>query len=149
MKLQISHSFAASPLEVFAALIDPAILQRCVDGCEKMEKTGEDAYAVQMKVGVAGMKGSYGGKVQITGKHPPEGLTLAMDGKGPPGFVKATARLRLAAEGDRTQLSGDADATVGGLIAAIGSRLIEAVAKKMMGEFFTRLEAEIISRRAS
>ena len=149
MKLQISHSFAASPPEVFAALIDPAILQRCVDGCEKLEKTGEDAYAVQMKVGVAGMKGSYGGKVQITEKQPPEGLTLAMDGKGAPGFVKATARLRLAAAGDRTQLSGDADATVGGLIAAIGSRLIEAVAKKMMGEFFTRLEAEIISRRAS
>jgi len=149
MKLAISHSFALSPVELYEGLVDPAVLQRCIDGCEKMEKTGEDAYAVQLKVGVAGMKGTYAGKVQITEKRPPEALTLAIDGKGPPGFVKATARLMLASSGDRTQLTGEADATVGGLIAAIGSRLIDAVAKKMMGEFFTRLEAEITSRRAS
>lgn len=149
MKLQISHSFAATPAQVFAALIDPGVLQRCIDGCEKMEKTGEDAYTVHLKVGIAGMKGSYAGKVQITEKRPPEALTLAIDGKGAPGFLKATARMRLAAAGDRTQLSGEADATVGGLIAAIGSRLIEAAAKKMMGEFFAKLETEISGRRAS
>jgi carbon monoxide dehydrogenase subunit G len=149
MKLAISHSFAVTPAELYAGLIDPAVLQRCIDGCEKMEKTGEDSYAVQLKVGVAGMKGTYAGKVRITEKHPPEALTLAIDGKGVPGFIKATARLTLASSGDRTQLSGDADATVGGLIAAVGSRLIEAAAKKMMGDFFTRLEAEITSRRAS
>lgn len=149
MKLSISHAFAASPAEVYAGVLDPAVLQRCIDGCEKMEKTGDDAYAVQLKVGVAGMKGTYAGRVQIAEKHPPESLTLAVDGKGAPGFVKATARLQFASAGDRTQLTGDAEATVGGLIAAIGSRLIEAVAKKMMGEFFARLEAEIISRRAS
>jgi len=92
MKLPISHSFAATPAQVFAALTDPAVLQRCIDGCEKMEKTGEDSYIIHLKVGVAGMKGSYGGKVQITEKKPPESMTLALEGKGPPGFVKATAK---------------------------------------------------------
>ena len=149
MKLQISHSFTATPGQVFAAVIDPAVLQRCIEGCEKMEKTGDDTYIVHLKVGVAGMKGSYSGKVQITEKRPPEALTLAIDGKGVPGFVKATARMQLSAAGDRTQLAGEADATVGGLIAAIGSRLIEAAAKKMMGGFFARLDAEISGRRAS
>jgi carbon monoxide dehydrogenase subunit G len=149
MKLQISHSFSATPGRVFAAVLDPSVLQRCIDGCEKMEKTGEDTYTVQLKVGIAGLKGSYTGKVQITEKRPPEALTLAIDGKGAPGFLKAIARMQLSAAGDRTQLSGEADATVGGLIAAIGSRLIEAAAKKMMGEFFARLEAEISARRAS
>jgi uncharacterized protein len=149
MKLQISHSFAATPAQVFAAVVDPSVLQRCIDGCEKMEKTGEDSYTVHLKVGIAGMKGSYAGRVQIIEKRPPEALTLAIDGKGAPGFLKATARMTLAAAGDRTQLSGEAEATVGGLIAAIGSRLIEAAAKKMMGEFFAKLEAEISGRRAS
>jgi len=149
MKLPISHTFDATPAQVFAAITDPDVLQRCIDGCEKMEKTGEDAYTVHLKVGVAGMKGSYGGKVQITAKQPPESLTLALEGKGPPGFVKATAQLKFAAAGDKTALSGEADATVGGLIAAVGSRLIEAAAKKMMTEFFTRLGAEISGSRPS
>ena len=95
------------------------------------------------------MKGSYGGKVEITEKRPPDSLKLAVEGKGPPGFIKATAQLTFTAAGDRTELSGEGDATVGGLIAAVGSRLIEAVAKKMMAEFFTRLGAEITSSRAS
>jgi uncharacterized protein len=104
---------------------------------------------VRLKVGLAGMKGSYGGKVRITAKQPPESLTLAMEGKGVPGFLKATAQLRLAANGAQTLLTGEADATVGGLIAAVGSRLIEAAAKKMMADFFVRLGAEITARRAS
>jgi uncharacterized protein len=149
MKFAIAHTFAATPDRVFAAIIDPEVLQRCIDGCEKLVKTGEDAYDVHLKVGIAGMKGSYGGKVQITAKRPPESLTLALEGKGPPGFVKATAQLRFVATEEQTQLSGDADATVGGLIAAVGSRLIEAVAKKMMTDFFTRLAAEINAPRAS
>ena len=149
MKLAIAHTFQAAPAQVFAAITDPAVLQRCIDGCEKIEKTGEDSYTVHLKVGVAGMKGSYGGKVQITDKKPSESLTLALEGKGPPGFVKATAQMKFAAAGDQTELSGEAEATVGGLIAAVGSRLIEAVAKKMMTEFFTRMGAEITSSRPS
>ena len=149
MKLPISYTFAAAPAQVFAAITDPAVLQRCIDGCERMEKTAEDSYTVHLKVGVAGMKGSYGGKVQITEKRPPDSLTLAIEGKGPPGFIKATAQLKFAAAGNGTELSGEGDGTVGGLIAAVGSRLIEAVAKKMMAEFFTRLGAEISGPPAS
>lgn len=149
MKLAIAHTFAAAPARVFAALIDPAVLQRCIDGCEKMVRTGEDAYDVHLKLGLAGFKGSYVGKVRITAKQAPESLTLAIEGKGGPGFVKATATLRLAAAGERTELSGESDATVGGVIAAVGSRLIEAAAKRMQADFFARLDAEITSSRAS
>src|SRR6185295_7057872 len=108
----------------------------------QMVRTGEDAYDVHLKVGVAAMKGSYTGKVRITGKLPPESMTLMMEGKGGPGFMRSTSKLRLEERGGKTELSGEADATIGGLIAAIGSRLIEAVAKKMMADFFTRLEGE-------
>lgn len=149
MKFAIAHTFEAGPDRVFAAILDPAVLQRCIDGCEKIEKIGEDAYAVHLKVGVAGMKGSYGGKVQITDQRPPESLTLAMEGKGGPGFLKATSRLKLAPKGSGTELTGEADASVGGVIAAIGSRFIEATAKKMMADFFSRLGAEISGPRAS
>jgi len=149
MKLTIAHTFAASPDRVFAALVDPVVLQRCIDGCEKLVKTGDDAYDVQLKVGAAGLKGSYGGKIQITSKQPPESLTLSMEGKGAGGFVRTTANIRLAPKGTGTDLTGEADATVGGIIAAVGSRLIEVVAKKMMADFYARLDADLTSPRAS
>ena len=149
MKLTIAHTFVASPERVFAALVDPVVLQRCIDGCEKLVQTGDDTYDVQLKVGAAGLKGSYGGKIQITAKQPPVSLTLAMEGKGGAGFVRTTANIRLAPKGTGTELTGEAEATVGGLIAAVGSRLIEVVAKKMMADFYTKLDADLTSPRAS
>jgi carbon monoxide dehydrogenase subunit G len=76
-------------------------------------------------------------------------LTLAIDGSGAPGFVKATAQIRLAAKGEQTELSGEGEGSVGGIVAAVGSRLIEAAAKKMSTDFFTRLAAQLTSSRAS
>ena len=149
MKIPLAHTFAASPSQVYAALTDPAVLQRAIDGCEKMVRTGEDAYEAHLKVGLGNIKGAYLGRIRITAKQPPDSLTLAIDGSGPPGFVKATANLRLAAKGDQTELTGEGEGTIGGLIAAVGSRLIEAAAKKMTTDFFTRLGAQITSPRAS
>ena len=57
MKLSATYVFKALPEKVFAALIDPAILQKCIEGCEKMEKMGEDIYDANLKIGVAGIKG--------------------------------------------------------------------------------------------
>jgi len=149
MKFPILHRFAATPEQVYSALTDADLLGSCIDGCEKMVKTSDDSYETKLKVGIAGMKGSYAGKVKITAKQPPEFLTLAMAGMGGAGFVKATAQLRLASLGSETELTGECDATVGGLIAAVGSRLIEAMAKKMMGEFFVKLAARITARGVS
>src|SRR6058998_1798750 len=124
MKLSGTYTLAAPRDKVFAAITDPAVLQRAIDGCEKMVKTGEDSYDAHLKLGVAGLKGSYVGKVQLKDKKPPESYTLVIEGKGGPGFVKGTAKITLSEKVGGTELRCDADAQVGGLIAAVGSRLI-------------------------
>ena len=108
-----------------------------------MVKTGDDSYDAHLKIGVAGLKGSYVGKVQLRDKVPPERYTLTMEGKGGPGFIQGTAHIKLAAKGDGTKLDCEAEAEVGGLIAAVGSRLIEAAGKKMMDDFFRRFGEQI------
>jgi hypothetical protein len=138
MKLQGSHTIAAPPAKVFEALTDPAILQRAIPGCEKLEKTGEDEYNVHLKLGLAAIKGSYVGKVRLTDKQPPHKFTMHMEGRGAPGFVKGTTLVELKEEGQNTRLDYTADVQVGGLIAAIGSRLIDAAAKKLSEEFFKK-----------
>ena len=143
MKLSATYQIAASRDKTFAALVDPAVLQRCIDGCEKMEKTGADSYDAHLKIGLGGIKGNYIGKVQLQDIQPPQSFTLIMEGKGGPGFVKGIARIALAEEGSQPQLSCTADAHVGGLIAAVGSRLIEAAARRMMDEFFRKFIAQV------
>jgi carbon monoxide dehydrogenase subunit G len=143
MKLSSNCTLAASREKVFAAITDPAVLQRIIDGCEKMVRTGEGCYDAHLKIGVAGLKGTYVGKVQLKELKAPESYTLVIEGKGAPGFVKGTAKIQLIDKAGQTELCCDADAQVGGMIAAIGSRLIEATAKKMMDDFFRKFAADL------
>ncbi|MBM3832395.1 MAG: carbon monoxide dehydrogenase subunit G [Verrucomicrobia bacterium] len=138
MNIQGTCTIAAPPQRVFEALIDPHILQQVIPGCEKMEKTGEDEYNAHLKLGIASVKGSYTGKVKVTDKQPPHKFTLQMEGKGGPGFVKGTCLIELKAQSSNTQLVYTATVQVGGLIAAVGSRVIEAAGKKLAQEFFSK-----------
>ena len=143
MKLSARYAFNAPREEVFSALVDPVVLQKCIDGCEKMEKTGEDSYDAHLKIGVAGIKGSYIGKVVIEDKNEPESFSLRVEGKGVPGWVKGTAKLQISPNAEGSELQCDSEGQVGGVIAAVGSRLIEAVGKKMQDEFFRKLGEQL------
>jgi len=145
MKFSATLTIPASRERVFALLTDSTVLQRCIEGCEKMVRTSEDTYDAHLKIGVAGLKGNYVGKVQLQDKKLPESYTLLIEGKGGPGFVKGTARIQLADKGGDTELRCEAEAQVGGMIAAIGSRVIEAAGKKMMDGFFKKLGEQLKS----
>jgi hypothetical protein len=143
MKIAIVSVIPAPRDRVFAALVDPAILQRCIPGCETLTATGSDAYAATLKIGVAGLKGTYSGKTAIRDQQPPESLTLSFEGKGGPGFVRGSAAIALSADGDATRVACEADVQVGGLIAAVGSRLVDAAATKLADDFFKQLSREL------
>lgn len=143
MKLSTSHTINAPRERVFAAITNPEVLQKCIDGCEKMVLAGEDAYDAHLKIGFAGMKGTYIGKILLKNIHAPESYTLSIEGKGAPGFVKGTAQIHLDDRGQQTELKSEVDAQVGGLIAMIGSRLIQAAAKKMADDFFTNFAKQL------
>lgn len=143
MKLTTTGFVPADRERVFHALVDPALLTRVLPGCESMTTTGPEQYDVILKIGVAGLKGRYSGKAAVVDKRPPDALTLHFEGKGAPGFVRGTAAISLAIEGAGTRVTSDADVHVGGTIAAVGSRLIDAAARKMAEDFFTRLMTQL------
>ena len=143
MKVVVSSVVPALPARVFDALIDPEVLRRCIPGCESLVAAGDDVYEATLKIGVAGLKGRYGGKATIREKKPPESLTLAFEGKGGPGFVRGSAAIRLTPEDGRTRVNCESDVQVGGLIAAVGSRLVEAASRKLADDFFRQLSVEL------
>lgn len=137
MKLSGSAQLAAPPEKVWDALLAPEVLIRTIPGCERLESTGENSYAMTVTAGVASIKGTYKGKVQLTDLEPHSALTMRVDGAGSAGTIGVTVQVRFEPGDDgTTQLSYDADAVVGGMIGGVGQRMLTSVSKRMAGEFF-------------
>ncbi|HEY7140844.1 MAG TPA: carbon monoxide dehydrogenase subunit G [Methylomirabilota bacterium] len=143
MTLDGSHLFKAPRDRVWALFNDPTVLARATPGCERLEPVGPDEFEATLSVGVAAVKGTYQGRLAITDKRAPEGYTLRVEGTGRPGFVKGEGRLSLAEQEDGTLATIKAEAQVGGLIAAVGQRLVGAAGRMLMSQFFSALEAEL------
>ena len=140
MKIAGSASISQSPEQVFAALTDPAVLTRTLPGCQSLEQIGPDSYKMVISAGVAAIKGSYLGQVELSNRVPPNSFTMRASGSGAPGTIQAEVQITLTAEGTGTLLTYDADAVVGGVIAGVGQRVLGGVAKKTAGEFFKSVD---------
>jgi carbon monoxide dehydrogenase subunit G len=145
MTLDGSHHFNAPRERVWALFTDPAVLARATPGCQRLVPVGPDEFEATLSVGVAAVKGEYQGRLALVDKTPPDGYTLKVEGSGRPGFVKGEGRLSLTEQDGGTLVTIKAEAQVGGLIAAVGQRLIGAAGRMLMGQFFSALEAELAS----
>jgi carbon monoxide dehydrogenase subunit G len=141
MKVSGDATLHAPIDKVWIALNDPAVLVRTIPGCERLETTGPDAYRMVVTAGVASIKGTYAGEVQISDQQEPNSFLMTASGAGGPGTVSTEVRVALADTGDgSTRLTYDADAVVGGVIAGVGQRMLVGVSKKMAGEFFQSVD---------
>jgi len=143
MKIEGSYTFDAPRDKVWQTLLDPKIMAQCMPGCESLNEVGPDQYEAIMKVGVASIKGSYKGKVAIKDKRAPEHYILSGQGSGSPGFMQGDVSIDLEESNGKTVLKYSTDAKVGGMIASIGQRMLNGVAKMMVDQFFKKMESFI------
>src|SRR5688500_5237703 len=142
MKMQGTYTFEA-PLEtVWNALFDAEVLARTLPGCEKLEREGNQ-FRGDINVKMGPVQGKFQGKVDITDIKERESYTMIVDGRGPAGFGKATAQMRVQAEGTGTRLDYDSDVTVGGKIASVGQRLIDASSRALLKQSRDGLNQQI------
>jgi len=142
MKVSGTATLHAPAERVWAALNDPAVLVRTIPGCEQLEAVGPDRYRMTVTAGVASIKGTYLGDVELTDPEPPKAFALKASGSGAPGTVNADVRVTLEDGGDgTTTLRYAADAVVGGAVGGVGQRVLSGVAKKTAGEFFAAVDA--------
>lgn len=136
--------FAPRP-KVWAALNDPAMLARCIDGCESLAETAPDRFEGRVVAKVGPVRAAFTGVVTISDAEPPARYRLSGEGKGgAAGFAKGEADVNLAQDGpDATRLTYGARATVGGKLAQLGGRLIEGTARGYADRFFAALKAEL------
>jgi carbon monoxide dehydrogenase subunit G len=127
----------ASQQDTWRALNDPEVLRACVPGCESITKVNENEYQVQMTAKVGPVSAKFRGRLSLFDIKAPTSYSLAFEGQGgAAGFAKGAAQVRLSAQENQTRLAYDVKANVGGKLAQIGSRLVDAAAKKVADEFF-------------
>lgn len=137
MELTQSQLIPLSRQKVWDALNDPQVLKACIAGCESLERVSDTEYNLLVVAAIGPVKARFKGKLQLADLDPPRSYTLSFDGQGGvAGFGKGSAAVSLFEEGERTRLDYSVKAQVGGRIAQVGSRLIDAAAKKMAEDFF-------------
>ena len=143
MRLAGTYRIPAPRARVFSALIDPVILCRCLDGCQEMTRIAENAYEARIALGIGVLRGVYTGRAEIHDLQPPASFVLRLNGQGSGGFVSGEATMSLVEIERETDVTCDGTGQVGGVLAAVGSRLIEPAGRQMLGRFFRALAEEM------
>ena len=145
MELHGDRLIPAPLATTWAALNDPETLKSCIAGCESLERTGDDAYVAVVAMKIGPVSARFRGNLKMTNVDAPNGYTINFDGQGGvAGFGKGSADVKLTDEGAAaTRLVYAARAQVGGKMAQIGSRLIDATAGKITDDFFRAFEAHL------
>ena len=144
MDLTGEYVIAAERQAVWEALNDPDVLRECIPGCESLEMTSPTEMSATVVTKIGPVKAKFSGEVTLSNIEAPVSYTISGEGKGGiAGFAKGGAEVKLADDGAGTLLNYTAKAQVGGKLAQVGARLIDATAKQMADQFFKAFAANV------
>ena len=144
MDMQGARQLAITQQQAWDALNDPNVLKACIPGCDKVEPTGENQYAIGMALKIGPVSAKFSGKINLSDINPPASYKINFEGQGgPAGFGKGDSAVTLTPNADGCELAYTVHASVGGKIAQLGQRLIDGAAKMMAEDFFKRFDDEM------
>ncbi len=150
MKMDDSQCVPAPRAKVWAALNDPLILKQCIPGCQSLDMISPTNMVATVLVKIGPVTARFSSKVTLSDLDPPNSYRISGTGSGgAAGFAKGGSTVELSSHGpDATILRYVVDAQIGGKLAQLGGRLIDATAKKLASEFFHAF-AEAVGRTAA
>ena len=144
MDMQGTRQLAITQQQAWDALNDPAVLKTCIPGCDKVELSGDNQYAIGMALKIGPVSAKFSGKITLSDINPPASYKINFEGQGGgAGFGKGDSAVTLTPNADGCELSYTVHASVGGKIAQLGQRLIDGAAKSMAEDFFKRFDNEM------
>ena len=138
MDITGEHRIAAPREKVWAALFDVETLKLCIPGCQELEQTSPTSFAAKIQLKVGPVSATFAGTVELLDIDRPNGCRIVGQGNGGiAGFAKGGSQVTLVEDGNGTVLSYDAKAEIGGKLAALGGRLVQATSRKLADQFFS------------
>lgn len=132
MDIAGDYTFDAPQSLVWESLLDPNVLGSIMPGGKGFEKVGENQYKGVLEVKVGPVQGLFQGEINLSDITAPVSYQMQVDGKGAPGFVKATGNIHLETRGSQTFMDYSGQANVGGRIASVGQRLMDSAARSII-----------------
>lgn len=141
MKVAGSHRLPVDQERAYQLLQDPDALARSLPGCQELVREAEDTYRMKMHVVIAAISGQFESTVRLAEPNFPASFRLIVEGNGRIGFLQGDGLLRLAPDGEGTLVSYEGEVHVGGPMAGVGQRLLDATARMIIRRFFEKLSS--------
>ncbi len=150
MKIEGEYMFDGTREQVWDVVRDPEVLATALPGTQSLEQVSENEYQGEMHVRIGPVAGLFSGLLVISDEVPPESLTMTVEGKGKPGFVKGTGSVQLISqEANKTLMQYQGDMQIGGRLASVGQRMMESVSKSLLKQGLDSLNQALLARQAS
>jgi len=142
MQIDGVNPVRATRTQVWTALNDPEVLARCVPGVKTLTLIDDNTFKMLLEISIGPVKGKFDGKIEILERQEPDTVKLSVTAKAPTGIVNATGTVRLEEQESGTLVHWSGEPKLMGMLASLGGRLIEGVAKQQATIFFGKLEGE-------
>jgi len=150
MKIQGEYTFDGSREAVWEVVRDPEVLAAALPGTQSLEQVSDNEYQGEMQIRIGPVAGLFSGQIVISDEVPPESLTMTVEGKGKPGFVKGTGSVRLTSqEENKTLMQYEGDMQVGGRLASVGQRMMDSVSKSLLKQGLDSLNQAVVAREGA
>lgn len=147
MKVEGEHLFNGTRQQVWDLFRDTEVMAAALPGTKKMELIEDNTYEAVMNVRVGPVAGEFSGQLVISNEDHPNSYTMTVEGRGKPGFMKGAGDVILTdQDGNQTLMGYTGEVQIGGKLAAVGQRLIDTVAKSIIGQAFEILDQTLAER---
>lgn len=148
MKIAGEYTFDGPREAVWEIMREPEVLASALPGTQSLDQVSENEYQGEMQVRIGPVAGLFSGNVAISDEVPPESLTMSVEGRGKPGFVKGTGAVQLIAqESDKTLMQYEGDLQVGGRLASVGQRMMDSVSKSLLKQGLDSINNALLARQ--
>jgi len=132
---------------VFAFVTDPDKVGACGPGVDSIEVLDPTHFKATAKVGVGFITARFVVNLEIAQQEPPDMAVIKAHGQAPGSAVDAMGRMNLVdgKEPGTTTMLWAAEVSISGMIASVGSRLVEGTANKMIDQAFDCIRAKIVA----
>ena len=133
--------------KVYEFVMDPAKITSIFPDVQDVKVIDENNFTLKAKVGISFIRGMMDVKMSIVERNPPSFAKMKAKGNGMSSSVELenTFTIEDAQGGSGALVKWAADAKISGLMASVGSRLIDAAAQKYVGEIIGSLKEKLSS----
>jgi carbon monoxide dehydrogenase subunit G len=117
-------------------LIDAQAVGHCGPGVESITNVDETHFSAVVRIGIAQFRARFNVDAELVDLVPPQSAGIRLRAQAPGTAVDAIARMLLEGDDRATLLKWNADVSINGKLAAVGTRLIEWQAERLIADAF-------------